>query len=198
MSQIDKRGWVLAALDEYEVRLLRYALRLLGDHDLARDAVQHAFVKLCDQSPALVGEKPVAWLYRVCRNRSLDHLRQRSRQQPFEPGAAGEESPSADRLSGHDPDPAFVAQSQELVFELRRLMSALPDAQREAIDLWCDGLAYRQIAEIVERQEGYVRVLVHRGLTTLREHPRVRAWLSDEPTGPGQRSTTGAPSVLLR
>ena len=77
-------------------------------------------------------------------------------------------------------------------------MTGLPEAQREAIDLWCDGLAYRQIAEIVERQEGYVRVLVHRGLSTLREHPRVRAWLSDEPTGPRERSTTIAPSVLLR
>jgi RNA polymerase sigma-70 factor (ECF subfamily) len=198
MSQIDKRGWVLAALDEYEVRLLRYALRLLGDHDLARDAVQHAFVKLCDQSPETVGERPAAWLYRVCRNRALDHLRQRGRQPSLETAAGKEEAPSADRLSGHDPDPALVAQSQELVLELRRLMSALPDAQREAIDLWCDGLAYRQIAEIVERQEGYVRVLVHRGLTALREHPRVRAWLSDEPSGPRERSTTIAPSVLLR
>jgi RNA polymerase sigma-70 factor (ECF subfamily) len=198
MSQIDKRKWVLAALDEYEVRLLRYALRLVGDHDLARDAVQHAFVKLCDQAPDVVGDRPAAWLYRVCRNRSLDHLRQRGRQQSLETASAGDESSSADRLNGHDPDPALVAQSQELVLELRLLMNGLPDAQREAIDLWCDGLVYREIAEIVERQEGYVRVLVHRGLTTLREHPRVQAWLNEETTGSRPRPNTAPPSVLLR
>ena len=67
MSQADKQRWVLVALDEYEVRLLRYALRLVGDQDLARDAVQHAFVKLCDQAPESVGERPAAWLFRVCR-----------------------------------------------------------------------------------------------------------------------------------
>ena len=40
-SAESRREWVLAALDQYEVRLLRYALRLLGgESDLARDAVQ--------------------------------------------------------------------------------------------------------------------------------------------------------------
>lgn len=198
MSQIDQRTWVLAALDEYEVRLLRYALRLLGDHDLARDAVQHAFLKLCDQSSETIGDRPAAWLFRVCRNRALDHLRQRGRQLSFDAVARNEESSPADRLTGHELDPAQVAQSQELALELRRLIDDLPVAQREAIDLWCEGLAYRQIAEIVERQEGYVRVLVHRGLCALREHPRVRAWLNEDSTGLRPRSTIQPPSVLSR
>jgi DNA-directed RNA polymerase specialized sigma24 family protein len=55
----------------------------------------------------------------------------------------------------------------------------LPAAQREAIDLWRDGFNYREIAEIISRQEGNVRVLVHRGLAALREHPQVRAWLGE-------------------
>src|SRR5688500_17109213 len=82
--------WVLRALDEYELPLLRYAVRLLGGElDLARDAVQHAFLKLCDECSPLAprADNPLAeredytaaWLFRVCRNRALDHLRQAGR-----------------------------------------------------------------------------------------------------------------------
>ena len=44
----ERRVWVLSALEEYECRLTRYAVRLVGDEDVARDAVQHAFLKMCD------------------------------------------------------------------------------------------------------------------------------------------------------
>jgi DNA-directed RNA polymerase specialized sigma24 family protein len=59
------------------------------------------------------------------------------------------------------------------------LLWRLPAPQREAIDLWAQGLAYREIAEVLGRAEVGVRVLVHRGLKSLREHPQVRKWLED-------------------
>ena len=188
MSEADKRReWVLLALDEYELPLLRYALRLLGGaEDLARDAVQHAFLKLCDDacSPPLCGANPsrsdgllAAWLFRVCRNRALDHLRLAGRERPL---AEGNEVSEGGWLAGREPDPACVAESDELAGCLRELVGQLPPAQREAIDLWCEGFVYRQIAEIMDRQEGHIRVLVHRGLTRLRQHPQVRAWLDDD------------------
>ncbi|HTN76013.1 MAG TPA: hypothetical protein VL096_12230, partial [Pirellulaceae bacterium] len=43
-----RRRDIDAAVEAYELRLTRFAQRLLGDLDLARDAVQHAFVRLCD------------------------------------------------------------------------------------------------------------------------------------------------------
>ena len=45
-----RRQWVLAVLDRYEGPLVRYAGRLLGDGDSAREAVQHAFLQLCERS----------------------------------------------------------------------------------------------------------------------------------------------------
>jgi RNA polymerase sigma-70 factor (ECF subfamily) len=177
-----RREWVLEALDEYEGRLLRYAARLLaGNVDLARDAVQHAFVKLCEVPPGRQ-DLLAPWLFRVCRNRAHDHLRQAGREHAL--GAADDEHPgkAAWRLAGREPDPAGVAESGELAALLRDLVSELPPREREAIDLWCEGFAYRQIAEITSRKEGHVRVLVHRGLARLREHPQVRGWLSEETT----------------
>src|SRR5262245_40748162 len=76
----DRRAWVLAALDQFEGRLLRYAQRLLGNLDEARDVVQHAFLRLCDQSPDQIGDHLAQWLYTVCRNRALDILRHSGRE----------------------------------------------------------------------------------------------------------------------
>ena len=48
----NRRRWVLGVLEEHEARLTRFAARLLGDEETARDVVQHAFLRLCDQSPS--------------------------------------------------------------------------------------------------------------------------------------------------
>jgi len=48
--------FVRAAVEQFQAQLLRYATRLLGDPDRARDAVQDTFVRLLAQpSPAVEG-----------------------------------------------------------------------------------------------------------------------------------------------
>ena len=195
MQSADKRReWVLAALDQYEVRLLRYALRLLGgDLDAARDAVQHALLKLCCESPESVGDRLAPWLFRVCRNRAVDHLRQIGREQSLE-AYSSEEGSNGTTPADRCPEPAEASESRELAARLRELVAELPPAQREALDLWCEGFSYREITEITSRQEGHIRVLVHRGLTSLRHHPRVRGWLEDVGQAsrlPEKRTITG-------
>jgi len=178
-SDGDAHGWLLEAVDHYEQPLTRYARRLLGDIDLAADAVQHAFVKLCAESRSRVGERVAPWLYRVCRNRAVDHLRHAGREQALADGdtlAHGAATEPLDR----DVDPAVAAERSDLATRLRTLLLALPAPQRETIDLWCEGFTYREIAGITGRQEGHVRVLAHRGLAALRTHPLVRDLLADD------------------
>ena len=80
MSSTGEFGWVMEAVELYELPLLRYARRLLGDVDLAADAVQHAFVKLCEESAGQLEGRVAPWLFRVCRNRAVDHLRRSGRE----------------------------------------------------------------------------------------------------------------------
>jgi RNA polymerase sigma factor (sigma-70 family) len=177
----DRREWVLAALEQYEGRLLRYAQRLLGDLEQARDVVQFVFLRLCDESPAGIETRLASWLYTVCRNRALDLLRAN--------GRGGRASSSAIDESGgrsapysREIDPADSVEQAELQACLRLLVEGLPPSQREAIDLWAEGFSYAEISRIVDRHEGHIRVLVHRGLKSLREHPQVRALIRDEPS----------------
>jgi len=187
----ERREWVLAALDQFEGRLLRYAQRLLGNLDESRDVVQFVFLRLCDQSPDKIGDRLAQWLYTVCRNRALDVLRVSGREKSN--GHVGWAVPTKEKEGGQSPpygresDPADSAEEAELHALLRLLVAALPSSQREAIDLWSDGFSYQQIAEITSQKEGTIRVLVHRGLKALREHPQVRAVIEDE-ADRGQKS----------
>ncbi|QDU92692.1 RNA polymerase sigma factor [Lignipirellula cremea] len=164
------RRSVLEALDRYELPLLRYAQRLLSDEGLARDAVQHAFLQLCRQSPPIDSEKTGAWLYTVCRNKALDQRRRQGRNETL---AEAQTLPSA------DPDPSQAAEQAELGQRLQKYLDQLPTAQREALHLWSSGCSYREIAQITSRREASIRVLVHRALVRLRQHPSVQNLLCE-------------------
>ncbi len=172
----DKRQWVLAVLEQYEARLTRFAARLLGDRDAAGDVVQHAFLRLCDESPDGLEGRLAQWLFTVCRNRAVDLLRVRQRTTLLG---------RMDARAGSEPDPAVAAERQDLYRRLNRLVAGLPPSQREAVDLWTEGFGYREIAKITGHSEGNVRVLVHRALKTLRGHPLARELL-DEADAPSR------------
>jgi RNA polymerase sigma-70 factor (ECF subfamily) len=152
---------VLAVLDRYEAPLVRYAAGIVGDGDSAREAVQHAFLQLCEQTSEELRGREAPWLFRVCRNKALDLVRLRRRH-------AGDGEADLAALAGREPDPAEAAERQDLAGELGRMLAQLPQNQREAIQLWCEGFSYREIAKIAAQSEGNVRVLVHRGIKELR------------------------------
>jgi RNA polymerase sigma-70 factor (ECF subfamily) len=171
----DRRQWVLAAVAEHEGRLVRYALRLVRDEEAARDAVQHAFLRLCDQRPETLRGGVAPWLFTVCRNKALDLAKAAARAESLDAPchrnghAEEDETPSyAAALIGREPDPADAAESGELIAILRRLVDELPAAQREMIDLWAEGFSGPEISQITGKSEGNVRVLIHRGVTRLR------------------------------
>ena len=174
MTATATHGWVLEAVDRYEGPLLRYARRLLDDCDLAADAVQHAFLKLCEESHDRLEGRVAPWLFRVCRNRAVDHLRQAGRERSL----LDAESTDTD-AAGREADPARLAERADLARLVSALLDCLPAPQRETLGLWSEGLSHKQIAEVTGRTEGHVRVITHRGLAALRAHPRVQALLAD-------------------
>jgi len=172
MGSGDRRRWVLSVLERYEAPLLRFAARLLGDAEAARDVVQHVFLRLCDRSAEELHDRVGPWLFAVCRHKAIDVLRARRETEPIGNG---------DGRTGfsREADPALAAQQQELYRRINDLIERLPSAQREAVALWTEGFAYREIARITDRREGNVRVLVHRALKHLRESPAVRRLLGE-------------------
>lgn len=164
--------WVCAALERYEGPLLRYTVRLLnGDLEAARDVVQDAFVKLIQQDRSSIENHLAPWLYRVCRNRSLDRIRKEQRMHtslPDAPQLNGRPVSGADRAGAERPE--AQAEQPETRSRLLVMVADLPERQREVLRLKFQGdLSYREIAEIMDLTVSHVGVLIHTGIQTLRE-----------------------------
>src|SRR5438477_8516560 len=98
-----RHDWMRDVLKEHEGPLLRYATRLTGNLDRARDIVQDTFLKLCREKPERLNSHLPEWLFTVCRNRALDVMRKESRMGPL---------PDAE-LASAEPSPAAVASANE-------------------------------------------------------------------------------------
>lgn len=174
-SKADFREFVLAAVVEYECRLVRYTTRMLyGNEDRARDVVQHAFMKLCEQDREDIVSRLGPWLFRVCRNRAIDSLRreQTIQQVPAE---------LLDRVDSAQIDPSLHAESDDLMDYIQCLIGELPRGQQEVVELWSQGLRHDEIAEVVEKNVGAIRGTFHRAIKSLKADAKIRSWLSEMP-----------------
>lgn len=168
-SNGSQKGWVLAVVREHELTLARYARRIIGDVEQASDLVQHAFARLCQESPATV-RNPGQWLFTVVRNRAIDLQRKGQRMQSL--------SDSDCLHYANGPAPDALAEARDTLAQLRRALAALPAAQQEVVDLWAEGFSYKEISQITSRSETNIRVMVHRAMQALREHPLVKGLLA--------------------
>src|SRR5215468_6344113 len=82
MEDATKSTWIVAALDQYEGHLVRYAAWILGDLERAREVVQETFLRLCREQPSRVGDHLAQWLITVCRNLSFDVRKKENRMSP--------------------------------------------------------------------------------------------------------------------
>ena len=153
-----RNGWVAQALDSYERLLARYAHRLVGDPETARDVVQDCFLRLCRQRPAKVQDHVRQWLFTVCRNRSLDHLRKAGRMDLLEDREVITQETPAQRVE--------LEEQQDMV---AASIKRLPHRQRELLHLkFIEGFSYKQIASITKLSVSNVGFILHTALKTLR------------------------------
>ena len=173
----DRQSWVADALARHEAGLLRYAARLSGDENTARDAVQETFLNMCAEDPAKLDGRLTPWLYTVCRNRVLDHKRKSKRERTATDTAdrVGTTGPGAlpDRSTDApcpDPDPSRAASDKEGLSNVLSLLDALPANQQSVIRLrFQSSLSYKEIAEITELSVTNVGFLIHKAIKTIRD-----------------------------
>lgn len=165
-------------------RLLRY-LRVVGCAD-PDDVAGETWLQVVRDLHTFSGsEKDFRrWLFTIGRNRAIDAARSRSRRQVI-PVSTGLEIL---------PDDRRVEDDVLEVISTRRaltLVAALSKDQAEAVALRVlVGLETAQVARILGKSTGSVRVALHRGLKTLAAHPDVRSL-----AGPALRQTRPAEVV---
>jgi RNA polymerase sigma factor (sigma-70 family) len=154
-------------VDRYQGRLLGFCRQMLGSTEDAEDVLQEVFVNA--YRAMLADEREInlrPWLYRIARNRCLNHLRK----------------PSADAQESMDMVPEVEAASTaEKVHnreEFRQIISdvnKLPETQRSALLLReMDALSYEEIADAMETTVPSVKSLLVRARISLAEASQAR------------------------
>ena len=154
-----------AILDRFEEPLTRYAARLTGDVDSARDVVQETFLRFCGDGAPRDESRTAQWLFTVCRNQAVSVRRKDKRMRPLtDQLALAQSCPAADAT------PAAEAERRETTSSVLRMLAQLPDKQQEAIRLrFQNGLSYREISGVMDLTVTNVGYLIHTAIKTIRE-----------------------------
>jgi len=156
-----------ALCSRYQSRLLSFCRHMLGSREDAEDVLQEVFAAAFNA--VLADEREInvrPWLYRIARNRSLNHLRRAS--------AVGVDSMDI-HFADHGMSTGDRAIRRESFRELLSDVHDLPETQRTALLLReIDALSYEQIAHAMETTVPSVKSLLVRARISLAEAAEAR------------------------
>jgi RNA polymerase sigma factor (sigma-70 family) len=151
----------------YQSRLLSFCRHMLGSREDAEDVLQEVFTAAFN---AVLGDEREInvrpWLYRIARNRSLNHLRRAS--------AIGVDSMDV-HFSDHGQSTGDRVIKRESFRQLLADVQDLPETQRTALLLReIDALSYEQIAHAMETTVPSIKSLLVRARISLAEAAEAR------------------------
>ena len=160
-------------VERYQSRLLGFCRQMLGSTEDAEDVLQEVFVAA--YNAMIADERDIAvrpWLYRIARNRCLNHLRR----------------PTADGVDTMDTMPHMNGvttlervQDREEFRSLLEDVSHLPETQRSALLLReIDAMSYEEIAQAMDTTVPGVKSLLVRARIALAESTQARQLTCDE------------------
>ena len=153
--------WIRDAFDRYEGPLVRYAQRLTGNLELARDVVQDTFLRLCRQQRDRVERHLAAWLFTVCRRRALDVAQKQSRMRSL-----GNET---DGQLATEPTQEALVERRESAARILALLEKLPPREEEVLRLKLQNeLSYREISRVTGLSVSNVGYLIHTAIRKIR------------------------------
>lgn len=162
-----------ALVGRYQARLLSFCRHMLSSREDAEDVLQEVFA--ASFHAMLADERPInvrPWLYRIARNRSLNHLRRHQAvgQDSMDVHLADNGTTTADRVQRREEFRQLVGDVQELA-----------ETQRTALLLReIDALSYDQIAEAMETTVPSVKSLLVRARVSLAEASEARQLTCEE------------------
>jgi RNA polymerase sigma factor (sigma-70 family) len=173
LTRRGNHGAFEALVQRYQPRLLAFCRHMLGSQEDAEDVLQEVFAAAFKAMRA--DDRPInarPWLYRIARNRSLNHLRR--------PQPAGQDSMDVFERDGGTTTADTVHKREEF----RQIVADvhdLPETQRTALLLReIDALSYDQIAETMDTTVPSVKSLLVRARVSLAEAAESRLLTCEE------------------
>ena len=166
-------------VQRYQGAVFNLCYRYIPGAD-AEDTAQETFVRAFLNRARFDPARPLLpWLLTIARRLCID--RNRSRKPRFH------DELDHERLAEDGPSADERLHQKEILSALSKALDTLPEGQREAVVLHhVDGLAYKEIAQILEVPMGTVMTWLHRG------RARLQACVGDMTAGGDRRREGGA------
>jgi len=142
-------------------KIYRYIIYHVKSKTTAEDITQEVFLKAWRAINSCRGKENTfsSWLYRIAHNQMIDEIRKRKRRPSLE-------LEHVENIS----DPKSSVEEHLEQQELLELIGCLPPNQRRVIILkFIEGMDNREIANIIGKSEGAIRVMQMRALATLKK-----------------------------
>ena len=153
-------------VEQYQYRLVRYLVSLLGRRDGVDDLVQETWLRVMQRGESYDGHSRFEpWLFRVARNIAVDAMRKR----PMSSLDADEKDGVRSSPASCEPSPYALAARTEDAERLADSLQTLEPVFREALVLrFQEDLSLQEISVIVGAPISTVASRIYRGLATLR------------------------------
>lgn len=164
-------------VEQYQFRLVRYLIYLLGRRDSVDDLVQETWLRVLERGHSYNGSSRFEpWLFTIARNLTTDHLRKRrifSLDSHSDSHSDSNDPPGQDRepasLASGTPSPFELAARTEEAHRLARTLATLEPIYREALVLrFQEDLSLQEISGVIGVPLTTVSSRIYRGLAILR------------------------------
>ena len=149
-------------------KVFRFVYLRVDTTETAQDLTSLAFLKLWKRQDSEIFN-PTAFLYRIARNQIIDFYREKSKK-PLSLDKVGE-------IADFQVAQPTFSQKIELTLEMENIKKVLHNIKPVYADViiwhYVDDLSSKEIAQILKKREGNIRVIIHRALKALKEQLEV-------------------------
>jgi len=164
----DRQAFV-KAYDLYVDQIYRFIYFKVGNKEEAEDLSSAVFLKIWSylQENNIIDSKTLRpLLYKIARNIIIDHYRKINQSENVSLDKTMEQGGLIDVKQD-------IAQRAEVMSDLMVIETKLPELKEEYREViimrYINELSIKEIAEILDKSKGNVRVLIYRALSTLKE-----------------------------
>jgi RNA polymerase sigma factor (sigma-70 family) len=167
MPSLSDKAYLTAVYQRYAPALFAYLYRHANSQEDTEDLLLEVFLAALERRgfEELGAKEQEAWLWCVARNKMTDHYRKQVHRQSVPLELVAESVYEQD----HETPEALVLQQEESM-RLQASIQQLPALQQEIVRLrFVFGLRSAEIANVLQKNEGAVRVMLSRSLKLLRK-----------------------------
>jgi len=150
--------------DQYIEKIYRFVYLKVNSQEIAEDITSKVFLNGWESYKNQKEiENPGAFLYKIARNMVIDHYREKGRTKVI----------SADNAPQMVDNKVNLYEKAILASDIEVIKSAINNLKKDYQDViiwhYLEDMPIVEIAEILDKPVGTVRVMIHRGLNTLKD-----------------------------